>query len=98
MQLHEAVPDPPFESDTVCEPLGVHVIPVGSVIVAATLLACEPDIDAVIVNVLPCVTLVGIVTLLIDIDPDAKTGKAMSIVIMTDIAIRFVFILAHLEQ
>ena len=61
-----------------CEPLGVHVNPAGSVSVPETLVASDPETATVTVKVSPRVTLDGRLTLVMDIEPVAAT-KADSI-------------------
>jgi len=54
-----------------CEPVGVQLSPDGSVSVPETSVASEPETERVIVNESPCVALVGIVTLEIEMEPVA---------------------------
>lgn len=54
-----------------CEPVGVQLSPLGRVSVPETSVASEPETASVIVNESPCVALVGIVTLDMEIEPVA---------------------------
>ncbi len=73
MQLQLAEPVPLPLNDMVCDPVGVQLKPLGSVRVPDTLEADEPDTETVVVKISPCVTLVGRLMLVIEIEPAAKT-------------------------
>ena len=78
-QDHVAEPVPLAPSEIICVPVGVHDIPEGNVSEPETSVTVEPETDIIMLNASPCDTLVGIVTLVIDIDDAASAIELNSI-------------------
>lgn len=75
-------------------PVGAQLSPLGVVRLPLTSLTSEPETESVNVKLSPCVTLVGMLVLVIDSEPAAKIGMANNKV--TAIAVNKIFLFIRL--